>query len=66
MKQKYVIALAVLAIAINLYVGLTHVMLNPAQMRIVNAKDAQQADYIVSNNSFHFPLHFKNQRSTNE
>ncbi len=40
MKQKYVIALAVLAIAINLYVGLTHVMLNPAQMRIVNALES--------------------------
>lgn len=40
MKQKYMIALAILAIAINLYVGLTHVMLNPAQMRIVNALES--------------------------
>lgn len=51
MKQKYVIALAILAIAINFYVGLTHEVLNPTQIWIVNAKISRVVNYTVNNNN---------------
>jgi len=64
MKQRYVIALATLAIAIYFYVGLTHFVFNPTHTWIVSAKDAQQTESIRFNP--HVLPHFKNQQNINE